>query len=489
MTYGYPDWSEKDAKSGVYGNGSFVVYKCLDGIERVFKFASTEVDSTNSPENNVQWQYVDDIIYEWTPRIYKIGEVVRYNNLRYIATKRYQDGTSPPNEEVDEDGVRTWMLNYDIGTTPVTPFFTKKKFGYLSINEVYPYGNYLDDISMDVIPWPPSTEPSNLYNEAEDRFANARDAGLVYFDRRPEEALIKSSMEANPYSDLYVKDLDIASGEQRWTHRSRIRSRLFSWINKHAQDIGRTFFVPKTSIPFYSGENYWNSFYDISFLTDGVSLEYYPDENSENLELIMQEYSVINRDIVDQFYLNLIAVRPIGIITPLHVSSSNNVTAQQSPATGIKSYDFYNGKMQISINPINLLCDSALLKLHFFKIHTPCWVSGTDNLGFSIIECDKPIYHFFKLEYLYDSDSRNSTRNYTSLFLGKPMKIIENPNYDPNCVEPPPPAGPYNGPQCPPRYIAVPDPSGGPDTSLNFSDLLDMGDGETSIKFTGWEIV
>lgn len=487
MTYGYPDWSEKDAKSGVYATGSLVVYKCFDRIERVFKFNSPDEDSASPPENNEQWEYVDDIVYEWTPRAYTIGEIVRYNNLRYVATVRYEEGVAPPNEEVDDDGVRTWMLNYADGTIPVTPFFTKKRFGYLTADDVYPYGNYLEDISHSIIPFPPTNidPPQYTLFQASDRFASERDEKLNYLDRRPEISRITSSMEAHPYHPTYIKFFEPTSGKAKWTHQSMITDKLFPWVNKNAQGVARTFFTAKRSIPFFNSTFF--NYTQISVLTDGVSIEYYPDEVINNLELIMPEYSSLSRVIYDSYYIAVDFVDDIELITPLSVSSSGPVAVSKHPYTQVSNSS--GKKMQISVQPVNLICSSIILRLWFLKRHIPCFVFEFDYNNNPIIQCGDPIDKFFKFDFLYDDESRNGTINFTALFKGQPKMVVPNPDYDPTCVEPDPQAGPYNGPQCPPQYILAPDPNGGPDTSIDFTNLLGDDHGETSISLSGWEIL
>lgn len=406
MTYGYPDWSEKDAKSGVYGSSSVVAYKSLDGIERVYRATISYVGGIRPPDVEVGWEHVDTVIYDWNvEQAYKIGSIVRYNNLQYIATRRYRGGSLPPNEELDPEGIRTWMINYIQGAVPVTPFFYMKQFGFKNFNDVHPFGNYLEDISWAIDTVGPKSEGvvGNEYgmedNIATDRFRGERtyDADGNYADvwqSRPEQNQINSVMEAEPYSDIYITGFNppsippyVPNAPYQWytpaKHKSETRDKLYPLLWLYGQDgpsEWSKYGVPKRNIPYFDGN-------DIERLKNGTSLEYYPHASYSNYEIIMSEHgSGAGNALIDS----------INALNPLSVFSSNSAT----PSSPI---------ILIYIETGNVCVDSVTLTLYFNKVYVHRYTEKVyyteDDYSETVIS-GQPIRTYFERVYRFDGENR-----------------------------------------------------------------------------------
>lgn len=505
MQYNYPDWSEKDAKAGRYTVGSKVAYKSSDGIERIFQANEGYAGGISPPDNDDTWNFVEDVIYDWKAEMkYKIGSVVRYNGLQYIATKRYRGGSSPPSDELDPDGIRTWMLNYEDGAEPVTPFFYRKKFGYINNEEAYPFANFLEGIDYLSIPiFLPDSEGNFESSTPEnDRFYHQRvDNSILEFpsnlDRRPEQGLVNSVMEAHPYHDIYV------TGENRYLGPQGSQKEVFEWFNnaKHKSEIrdkfwgdyvtykkNTNFFTPKRNIP------YWGSYFayqldasSFSNLTNGVSIEYYPDEPSSNFELISKEYTR-NFTVLDQWYISGGYGGPasVSMITPIAVASFG-ASISVSPVNGETSGD---PNLTIFVKPLNICVDSVSITFYFGLTKTYCWVSGFTQSGQPIIECSEPEISYFQQTYKYNENTRDASDDFTDAFKSKRYKLIPNPDYDPDCV---PVYDEQGNSSCPQEFLKVED-TDYPDTSIDMSSYLQFGNnqegsgGESKVTLIGWSI-
>ena len=118
-----PAWDEKKAEEAGYTVGNRVWYEPSGFAYRAIAFT----DSGASPDSDTSsWQIDWDYAPPWREGVkYKIGARVYYSNGRntyvYLATPRYFGGGSPPNEEEDNDGIRTWELEmkYNIKSGPL----------------------------------------------------------------------------------------------------------------------------------------------------------------------------------------------------------------------------------------------------------------------------------------------------------------------------------------------------------------------------------
>ena len=500
MQYNYAYWTEKDAKAGLYTINSKVAYKSLDGIERVFQANEDYVGSIMPPDNDDTWDYLEDIVYDWIAGMaYKIGSVVNYKGIQYIATRRYRNGSSPPNEELDPDGIRTWMLNYEDGTEPVTPFFYRKKFGTMSFTEVHPFVNFMEGIDYFGMPLflPDADGVFGDSTPQNDRFYSQRANNLILqfpsnLDRRPEQQLATSVMEAHPYHDIYVM------GEDKYVGPEGAKTKVFAWFDhaKHQSEIrdrfwgdyvndknNTRFFTPKRNIPYWS-DRFTYELDGLSFenLKNGVSLEYYPNESSDNFELIMTEYTR-NLTVINPLYFlyGYGGPQSVSTITPIWVYSYGGGLSVD-PVTG-EEYSPYGTKMEIYVKPKNICVDSVRITFYFVVSKTICWVSGYHpQTGQPIIECADPVYSYFQQTYEYNELTRTASADFTDRFKSKQYKVVDNPDYDPDCVT----DDPLNNP-CPFPYIRVED-NDYPDTSIEMRPYLQISGGESGVGIIGWSI-
>ena len=502
----YPIWSVEDARAGVYHIGSMVAYSPDKVLRYIYIATEDYAGGINSPDIETGWTYLDTITDDWqSGKLYKQGNVVRFNGLLYVATRRYRDGGLPPNEELDQDGVRTWMISYEDGTTPQTPFFYRKTFGYKTLDEAYPFGNHLEDISYDTVPY---WETNGIdISQSYDRFRADR---RIYstggwkegWQRQKEQSLINSVMEAHPYHDVYVLGYDPKlnwpydqTQPFQWfehaKHRSEIQDGLFPFLNTYnqflSQDEKRNI-IPKRNIPYYRGYLFSNQMTDFSVMLNGVSIEYYPETDSDSLEIINQEY-------FKNFHIN----NPKNIFSGLFPNNTiDNITpfacywqtAQKSVTTdGHIIID--NPKISLYVYPKNICVSDIDITFHFMRTQSVCTITSTptdDGNGGVINEntedCLPSSIDYINKTFSYNDESRDSSAEETALFKGLPLKWVENPNYDPNCVDD---QDPSTSP-CPLFYTTIVDNSY-PDTRIDFSSYMSGANGySTKIQLIGYTI-
>lgn len=111
-----PVWTEAKGVSGYYGPNSVVYYqKTPDVAGYAYKAKSTYISSNIPPDEDSNWEIDYTYSTKWVSTgKYKLGSRVYHFNgqytYAYVATRRYFGGSGKPNEEVDDDGIRTWEL-------------------------------------------------------------------------------------------------------------------------------------------------------------------------------------------------------------------------------------------------------------------------------------------------------------------------------------------------------------------------------------------
>jgi hypothetical protein len=164
-------WSADSANAGIYGPNSLVFYqKDEESQGFAYRAKPTYVKSETPPDEDENWA-IDYTFYSpWSEKAkYSEGARVYYfngsNTYGYRATIRYFGGNGKPNEEVDDDNIRTWELDFDYGNAfELTADFlvpVKKITGYYdgrvnSFNETDPeerpltFEVYYGESGMDV---------------------------------------------------------------------------------------------------------------------------------------------------------------------------------------------------------------------------------------------------------------------------------------------------------------------------------------------------
>ena len=142
----YPTWKETEAKN--YVQGSRVSWKDENGITWGFIANSVYKDGkvngvVVTPSRYSGWSYDSKFGFAWSStETYTVGQRVYYDigdpkkgtsvEFLYIASTRYFGGHGKPNEEVDDDGIRTWYPVFSqvrLGTrSQFTLFPIKKRF-------------------------------------------------------------------------------------------------------------------------------------------------------------------------------------------------------------------------------------------------------------------------------------------------------------------------------------------------------------------------
>jgi hypothetical protein len=146
-------WSADSANAGIYGPNSLVFYQKDENTQGfAYRAKSTYVQSIKPPDEDDNWA-IDYTFYSpWSEKAkYSEGARVYYfngsNTYGYRATIRHFGGNGKPNEEVDDDNIRTWELDFDYGNSYELPseFLVpvKKTLGYYdgrlnSFNETDP---------------------------------------------------------------------------------------------------------------------------------------------------------------------------------------------------------------------------------------------------------------------------------------------------------------------------------------------------------------
>lgn len=150
-----PVWSAGKGASGYYGPNSVVFYqKDPELAGYAYRAKSTYIPSNIPPDEDSNWEIDYTYSNKWVASgKYKLGSRVYYFNgqytYAYVASRRYFGGSGKPNEEVDDDGIRTWELEADYhkdiygymyaGGLPTVLFPVRKVGGYIGGDRAWPY--------------------------------------------------------------------------------------------------------------------------------------------------------------------------------------------------------------------------------------------------------------------------------------------------------------------------------------------------------------
>lgn len=115
-----PFWDVSRAKLNQYGPNSVVYYQdSPDSAGYAYRANQNYQETLQPPDiNSENWTIDNTFAVPWKEDgKYKIGSrVFHFNGARayvYTPTVRYFGGNQPPNEELDDDGIRTWELEMD----------------------------------------------------------------------------------------------------------------------------------------------------------------------------------------------------------------------------------------------------------------------------------------------------------------------------------------------------------------------------------------
>jgi hypothetical protein len=318
----YPAWSEADDIAGKYEFVSKVSYTDpYDTRKRVFGYRANElyVKGTKDtydprhiapPPRNGGWTLDKHYALEWSPSLkyqtgdkvwFEVGDPTKYSQYYiYIASPRYFGGHGRPNEEEDDDGIRTWELffeqTYSFNSTvnPPPSTFTipvRKKVGN--------HGGINNDGGTSTL----ETYPANTYPEDYNAggYPNSGNVNIPW-------NRINSKYEASPYDVgcyefwTYDKNGTVKTHRRRGIHRAQIyknesqnaevglkevADRQWFFVN---QNYTYGFTYSTQNFPFfYSDEVY--STYNFSYRSGlGFSIEMWPSMQDSDFELVTKNY-------------------------------------------------------------------------------------------------------------------------------------------------------------------------------------------------------
>jgi hypothetical protein len=298
-----PVWDEGKGVSGFYGPNSVVYYqKNKDTAGYAYRAKSTYIASNIPPPEDANWEIDYTYASEWkADGKYKYGSRVYYFNgqysYAYIASNRYFGGSGKPNEEVDEDGIRTWELEvtylstnygwYNTGKVPTFLFPVRKVGGYLGGDRAWPY-NVL--------------HPEERYE------------GRYYYDYNGNQQSINGVLDAYLYEKNYIKKdwSDLNSKYQSYAYDNRtyrfVEDKLDSkgnsiplkkgthfakWRKKNSESNGFTYTEDNPN-PYANAESQFSFTIKYSFFgfyadywdMNGFSIEMWPNIADDEFTLV-----------------------------------------------------------------------------------------------------------------------------------------------------------------------------------------------------------
>jgi len=211
-----PVWELGKARGNQYRANSVVYYqKDPDEAGYAYRGKNPYTETFKEPDiNKENWEIDKSYAVPWKASgKYEQGSRVYYFNgsmaYVYIPTIRYFGGTNPPNQEVDDDGIRTWELetNYRYGPLP----------NYFGINRsplcevlipVRKYGGYTGQKVGGMSPIFPEDRFFDAYYEDYDTGAIYSIYGNILYYLEEEGKQSKDFKEINSVWQSYAYDTD-----------------------------------------------------------------------------------------------------------------------------------------------------------------------------------------------------------------------------------------------------------------------------------------
>ena len=206
-----PFWDISRAKLNQYGSNSVVYYQdSPDSAGYAYRANANYQEIFLPPDiNSENWTIDKTFAVPWKAEgKYEIGSRVYYfNGARayvYTPSVRYFGGNQPPNEELDDDGIRTWELETDYSYSQFSSkvvseflFPVKKFFGYT--------GSKVGSFD----PMDPEERPTSYSDEINGNLIEGRQAIVGYLSEKKiisdDWSELNSVYQANPYdTNVYV---------------------------------------------------------------------------------------------------------------------------------------------------------------------------------------------------------------------------------------------------------------------------------------------
>lgn len=284
-------WTAEKAMANYYRPNSVVWYQKDDKTQGwVYRAKSDYVKSITPPDEDNKWVRDYSFYLPWKAgNKYEIGmRVYFFNGQRlygYIASRRYFGGTGEPNSEVDDDGVRTWEID-----------FVYKNYYYyqgLPTEFLYPVkkrSGFIDEKINAFTHTDPEERPTPRVVETSSGIYDEWGAGIIDFCTR-KGFLNKDYREYNSKYQSYAYDpetyvfyeqkLDSNNKQihkRKGLHRAKFLKELYPKdpVFTHAESQFR--WVYRYNTIFWQYGDYFNP--------HGFSIEMWPNANDDDYELI-----------------------------------------------------------------------------------------------------------------------------------------------------------------------------------------------------------
>lgn len=293
-----PFWEAQKARLGVYGPNSLVFYqKTPEDAGYAYRAKNPYTETAQPPDENTEnWGIDKTYAVPWNQNG-KYGQdsrVYYFNGSRayvYRPSIRYFGGSQPPNEEVDNDGIRTWQIemNYRYGNTGYW-FYEQPKPDCEILIPVKKYGGYTGDKVTGMSPIYPEERFLEAYYE--DSMGNRfpiYEGLLIHLEKigklSKDYSEINSVYQSNPYDTntyvFYEQKLDADNKpihKQKGIHRAEFLKSLY---NTNPQDYGYFKHAKSQYLHTYS-----STLSDTYIKAHGFAIEMWPNISESDYELV-----------------------------------------------------------------------------------------------------------------------------------------------------------------------------------------------------------
>lgn len=305
-----PFWEESKAKLNQYGPNSVVYYqKTPDSAGYAYRATSaTYVETLQPPDINYEnWSIDKTYAVPWkADGKYEVGSRVFYFNgsrsYVYTPTVRYFGGNQPPNEELDEDEIRTWEIEMEYDYSGYNIFYGN--YGPDFLFPVKKFVGYTGSKVGSFNPTDPEERPMTFSVEiGAGNYAELR-ADVVYYLETEgiiskDYAEINSIYQSFPYDDgvyVFIENFN-KDGTKIHNKKGMHRAKYLKKINPLDKyyKYANSQFVHTLGYSSYYGYTYGSLLY---YKPHGFSIEMWPSVSDSDYELVpsagLSQYNGLN---------------------------------------------------------------------------------------------------------------------------------------------------------------------------------------------------
>ena len=293
-----PFWEARKARLGAYGPNSLVFYQKTPEDAGYAYRAKNPYEETYEPpdENGENWAIDKTYAVPWKAngKYEADSRVYYFNGSRayvYRPSVRYFGGSQPPNEEVDNDGIRTWQIemNYRYGNYGYW-FYEQPKPDCEVLIPVKKYGGYTGSKVSGMSPTFPEERFFDSYYEDYNGTQYSFYGDILYYldengIQSKDYSEINSVYQTNPYdTGTYIFYEDRLDSDNKPIHRK-------SGIHR-AEYFKKRYTESENPDPFfkYAKSQYVHaqySFYSDTYIrAHGFSIEMWPNISESDYELV-----------------------------------------------------------------------------------------------------------------------------------------------------------------------------------------------------------